>query len=144
MLLFFFFLFLFFSCALWLVGSQFPTQRLNLGHWRWKPGILTTRLPGNFLYFFILKSLIHLSLIFLFFSFGMQNVEIYVFFRVNDCLNTYYLVDCHELTMLYVLKRLCHVSDFHLCVIYFWEIGGNCSFVISVFLFMSLTSIYFV
>ena len=39
----FIYLFLLFGHAVQLVGSQFPNPR----PWQWKPGILTTRPPGN-------------------------------------------------------------------------------------------------
>ena len=40
--------------------SYFPGQGLNLTFWQWKPGVLTTRLPGDFLIFLLLsKSYCH-------------------------------------------------------------------------------------
>ena len=32
---------------MWLMGSQFPDQGLNLHPWQWNCGVLTTGLPGN-------------------------------------------------------------------------------------------------
>ena len=42
-----FFFFWLFGHTMQLVGSQFPNQGLNPRAQQWKPGILTTRLPGN-------------------------------------------------------------------------------------------------
>ena len=39
-------LFVCFCLTMWLVGSSFSQQGLNLGPWQWKCGVLTTELQG--------------------------------------------------------------------------------------------------